>query len=387
MFSSADEGFATIHGFSAIRRWADAPPQTLARMLNSRRFVPSPSHEVNYLALSGGGSGGAFSAGVLNGWTVAGNRPEFDIVSGVSTGALIAPFAFLGPDYDGVVASLYTEEVASSVAEPQNLLRIASSGSLADPSALRRLIERYATADLLAKVSAQHRLGRRLLVITTNLDAQRPVMWDMGAIASSGRSDALALFRNVLVASASVPAVYPPVMIEVDMENRRVQEMHVDGGATGQVFVVPEMLKPKRSYIAGLRPSRIHIWVIVNNTLPPEFAVVESGTLSIAARSLSTLIKSQTKEQISAAGEEARRLGMDFNVAYIRTSVPYNPAKPFQSSYTDTIFSIGERGARDGDLWQKSLSAWMEPASPGTNDIKQAADQSIGRSSLGQPSN
>jgi hypothetical protein len=174
-------------------------------------------------------------------------------------------------------------------------------------------------------------------------------------------------------------------MIEVDMENRRVQEMHVDGGATGQVFVVPEMLKPKRSYIAGLRPSRIHIWVIVNNTLPPEFAVVESGTLSIAARSLSTLIKSQTKEQISAAGEEARRLGMDFNVAYIRTSVPYNPAKPFQSSYTDTIFSIGERGARDGDLWQKSLSAWMEPASPGTNDIKQAADSTSCVSGIANP--
>jgi predicted acylesterase/phospholipase RssA len=143
-FSALDEGSATVPGYVGIRSWADAPPDTLARMLRSPRLVVSPSHDVNYLALSGGGSGGSFSAGALKGWTASGRRPEFDIVSGVSTGALIAPFA-LGSGYDGLLETLYTREVAADLATPQNLLKIASSGSIMDPGPLRRMVERYAT--------------------------------------------------------------------------------------------------------------------------------------------------------------------------------------------------------------------------------------------------
>lgn len=373
-FSSADEGSATIPGYGAVRRWADAHPDTLARLLRSPELVVSPSHDVNYLALSGGGSGGSFTAGVLKGWTANGARPEFDIVSGVSTGALIAPFAFLGSDYDDILKALYTGEVAAAVATPQNVFKIATSGTIADPGPLRRLVEHYANAELLARIAAEHRRGRRLLVVTTNLDAQRPVLWDMGAIASSGRPDALALFRDVLIASSSVPAVFPPVMIDVDIGNRRVKEMHVDGGATSEVFVVPELLEPKPWSFGSRNAKRIHIWVIVNNTLPPEFAIVNSGAIWVSARSLATLIKSQTKGQVAAAYEVAERLGMDFNVAYIDEAVPYDAGKPFQSSYTDTIFAIGEREAEEGTLWRKSLSTWMEPAKAETT-VEEAATQ------------
>ena len=200
---------------------------------------PIRSGRITYLALSGGGSGGAFGAGILTGWTTAGTRPTFDVVSGVSTGALIAPFAFLGSSYDPTLAELYTSGIAETLVRPRPIIGLLGA-ALSDPAPLRRLVERYVTDDMLRKIAAEHSKGRRLFVVTTNLDAQRTVIWDMGAIAAHGHEQALVLFRNVLIASASIPAVFPPVMIEVTMNGKRFQEMHSDGGATTQLFTAPE---------------------------------------------------------------------------------------------------------------------------------------------------
>ena len=358
-FTVADQAVAAVPGFGAVRVWGDAPARDVARAVLGRLAPAGPARRVEVLALSGGGAGGAFAAGLLGGWTGRGDRPSFDVVTGVSTGALIAPFAFLGPAYDGILAKLYTGDGAGGVAEPANIVAIATGDGLLDPAPLRRMVDAYATPDFIAAIAAEHRRGRRLLVVTTNLDAQRPVLWDMGAIAASGRPDAPALFRDVLVASASVPAVFPPVMIHAETGTRSLDEMHVDGVATAQIYLRPDV------FAAAAGPRRaVRIWAVVNNTLPPEFAVTAKGTLPIAYRSLATVMKAQTTATVTAASEAAHRLGSDFSLAYIDHAVAYDPASPFASPYMDRVYAIGAREGRDGTAWHRDLAALGEPARP-----------------------
>ncbi len=353
-FTAADQAAAVVPGFGPVRAWGDAPARDLARAV----LGPIAARDVNVLALSGGGAGGAFAAGLLDGWTRRGTRPGFDVVTGVSTGALIAPFAFLGPAYDATLATLYTGDGAGGVAEPANLIAIATGDGLLDPGPLRRMVESYVTPEFLAQVAAEHRRGRRLLVVSTNLDAQRPVVWDMGAIAASPNPGAAALFRDVLVASASVPAVFPPVMIAAAAGDRAIREMHVDGVATAQIFIRPDV-------IAAAAPHRrVHVWAVVNNTLPPEFSVTAKGTLPIAYRSLSTVFKAQTAAEVTAAAEMAHRLGQDFELAYIDRAVPFDPTTPFGASYMDKVFAIGTREAQDGSVWHRDLAGLGKPAEP-----------------------
>ena len=354
-FTMTDQVGAVVPGFDGIRIWGDAPSRDIARAVIGDHVRPTAAHDVNYLALSGGGAGGSFSAGLLAGWTRSGTRPVFDVVSGVSTGALIAPFAFLGSSEDAVVAKLYTGDGAAGIGAAQNPFKILAGDGLMDPAPLRTLVETYATADLMDRIAAEHRTGRRLLVVTTNLDAQRPVVWDMGAIAASGRPDALALFRDVLMASASVPAVFPPVMIKAQAGDHAIEEMHVDGVTTDQIFIQPDILAGSSSAVPRTLRRKIHIWAVVNNTLPPEFAMTARSTLPIAYRSIATMMKAQTSGLVTASYEAAQRLGMDFNVAYIDRAVPFQPQTPFASGYMDTVFAIGTREAQDGTVWHKTL--------------------------------
>ena len=363
-FTAADQAVAAVPGFGAVRAWGDAPAREVARAVLGAAARPTLTHDVNVLALSGGGAGGAFASGLLDGWTRRGDRPSFDVVTGVSTGALIAPFAFLGPAYDGVLAKLYTGEGAGGVAEPANIVAIATGDGLLDPGPLRRMVETYATPDLVAAVAAEHRRGRRLLVVTTNLDAQRPVVWDMGAIAASGRPDAPALFRDVLVASASVPALFPPVMIQAAAGARSLQEMHVDGVATAQIFARPDLFAGAGAPLSASLRRRVHIWAVVNNTLPPEFSVTAKGTVPIAYRSLSTIFKAQTSAEVTAASEAAHRLGMDFELAYIDRAVAYDPTMPFGAGYMDRVYAIGTREGQDGTVWHRDLAGLALPAQP-----------------------
>ena len=353
---SSDQDAAKVAGFEHARAWADGSLDDFKRSLISPRLVPSRIHDVNYLALSAGGAGGAFSVGVLNGWSASGSRPDFDIVSGVSIGALIAPFAFLGPDYDSVLKEVFTSENLKSLANLQNPIAVLTSGGVLDSTSLRQLVERYSDARLLAAIAEEHRKGRRLLVTTTNLDAQRPVVWDLGAIASSGRLDALTIFHEVLLASASVPGAYAPVLIKVTNGRREFREMHVDGATTNEVFIAPELLLPQGG-VTTRRAGKIHLWVVINNTLMPEYAVTKIAPVPIALRSLSTLTKSQTTWIVKAAREKATNAGMDFNLAFIDRVVPYDNSKPFAADYIGAVYQLGYAGAVSGSLWQKTLTS------------------------------
>ena len=229
---------AVIPGIASARYWADeAPPETddwfnLTKEELKSRYPGTYGREHNYLAISGGGQRGAFGAGLLCGWTEAGTRPEFTVVTGVSTGALIAPFAFLGPEYDHVIKELYTSYSTTDIVKPRSSLKTLLGDAATDSTPLREKLVRYIDEDVMAAIAAEYKKGRVLDIVTTNLDAARPVAWNIGRIASSGSPHALQLIRDVMLASASIPAAFPPVMFDVEANGKRYDELHVDGGAT-----------------------------------------------------------------------------------------------------------------------------------------------------------
>ncbi|MEH3146635.1 MAG: patatin-like phospholipase family protein [Methylobacterium frigidaeris] len=351
-YTAAEAAAAVVPGQSEVRYWADGPAQAFTRATEKTNSFREP---FSYLALSGGGGDGAYGAGVLNGWTETGRRPTFTIVSGVSTGALIAPFAFLGPAYDGMVRDLYTSGAAESLVQSPSVVNVILGDGLFGDQRLRALVGRYVTADLLAAVAEEHRKGRRLLVVTTNLDAQRAVIWDMGAIAASGQPNAVALFRDVLTASASVPAVFPPMLIEAQAGNRAFQEMHVDGSVVTPVFTLPEAFLIQDGRIETSR-GKPNIYVVINGRIEPSFQVVENGTLPIATRTLSTLGRSRSRATLTSTYAFARRNGMGFNLTYIDRRIPEVPAdQGFKTAYMRRLYEDGYEKGRSGTVWQTSL--------------------------------
>lgn len=353
--TETDQNVAQVESFSGIRFWGDGPSDELGS--SDREFRP-PIHSgrTTYLALSGGGSGGAFGAGFLTGWTAAGSRPEFDVVSGVSTGALIAPFAFLGSSHDAALAELYTSGIAETLVRPRPISALFGA-AVSDASALRKLVEYYATGDMLHEIAAEHSKGRRLFVATTNLDAQRTVVWDLGAVAASGNDQALTLFRDVLIASASIPAVFPPVMINVTVNDKRFQEMHADGGATTQLFTAPEFYLASTEIAPSIRPEKADLYIILNNTLEPEFEPVKHSTFAIAGRAYSTLVKTHARSAVNATYTLTQRIGVNFNLAYPDEVIPYAIDDPFNTQYMRRLFKIGRDKALSAHGWRKSPPA------------------------------
>jgi len=237
-----------------------------------------------YLAISGGGDNGAFGAGFLNGWTAAGTRPNFKLVTGISTGALIAPFAFLGPDYDAKLKALYTNISLKDVASQRSVLSVLFGDGMADTTPLKNLVRKAVTQEMLDAIAVEHEKGRILLIGTTNLDARRAVIWNVTKIAATHDPKALDLVQKILVASAAIPGTFPPVMIDVEVDHTQFQEMHVDGGTTSQVFVYPAAVQ-LREFASEYGADRERkLYIIRNARLDPEWSQVDRRTLPIAMR-------------------------------------------------------------------------------------------------------
>ncbi|MCX7349146.1 MAG: patatin-like phospholipase family protein [Alphaproteobacteria bacterium] len=291
--------YATPVGYRGIRYWGDAElkklneasAERLAELKVAHKADPTiPLDHAYYLAISGGGGDGAYGAGILNGWTRAGTRPQFEVVTGISTGALSAPYAFLGSAYDDELKEIYTTINDKDVMKKKGPISGVFGSSMTDNSPLKALVAKYVTQDLLDKIAIEGGKGRRLLVGTTNLDAQRPVVWDMTAIAASGNPDRLELFRNVLVASAAIPGVFPPQLIKVTADGKVYEELHVDGGTTTQAFLVSAQNSLKDVDKALNFPRKRSLYIIMNGSFAPQAEKTETKTLAIAARSISTLI-------------------------------------------------------------------------------------------------
>ena len=309
-----------------------------------------PLPPVNYLAISGGGDKGAYTAGLLNGWTSTGTRPEFKLVTGISTGALIAPFAFLGSKYDGVLKEVYTNTSPEDVLKKRGLVKGLFSDAMADNAPLWDLTRKYVTAELLQEVAAEYAKGRFLLIGTADIDARRPIIWDMGKIASYGTPEALNLFVSVLVASAAIPVGFPPVMIDVEVDGKHYQEMHVDGGTMSQVFAYPSAIRLDQS---GVDRER-HLYVIRNARLDPDWAQTERKTMNIGGRAISSLLQTQGIGDLYRIYATAARDHVDFNLGFIPATFTTPHPEDFDNAYMRALYDVGYGQAAQGFPWLKS---------------------------------
>src|SRR3954454_154825 len=229
-YTAADASSSRVLDIESLRRYTDEPVTKFSFDKDNS------SASRNYLALSGGGADGAYGVGVLNGWSAAGTRPVFSVVSGVSTGGLIAPFAFLGSQYDDTLKEVYTSGIAESLLNDPSIIRVLFGSGLFGNTRLRELVARYVGPEIMAQVARENTKGRRLLVVTTELGTQRTAIWDMGKIAAVGTPEPRKLFRDVMSAPAIITSVFPPTLTQAEGQGRRFQEMHVDGGVTAPVL-------------------------------------------------------------------------------------------------------------------------------------------------------
>ena len=353
---------AAIPGLPDVRSWVGRPGRVLERDLDASFDKESPDEfprgadgTVRYahLALSGGGPNGAFGAGLLGGWTAQGTRPVFKIVTGVSTGALMAPFAFLGPAYDAALREFYTTIATRNILQRLSILPALLAGeSLADSGPLAALIERYVDAALLEQVARAHNRGRRLYIATVDLDAQRFVVWNMGLIAASGRPEALGLFRQVMLASASVPIVVPPVLLEVEAGGRPYDEMHVDGAVATSVFFSGGVFGPDLVRERGGRGrASEEVFVIHNGQLRPVPEEVGRSLGSIAQRTLNASSRAAMVSSLFRIYTFAVKAQAEFRWVTIPDGVEIEGNEAFDPVRMRELYDVGYDLARKGPVW------------------------------------
>jgi hypothetical protein len=357
-----------------IRAIAGRPSVAMERDLmqsfaqeRSADFPLAADGSVHYahLALSGGGASGAFGAGFLNGWSSTGDRPVFKIVTGVSTGALMAPFAFLGPEYDNALREFYTTTRTLDIFVLGSILRRLLFGeALADTRPLTALIERHVDAEFMRRIAEAHNQGRRLYIGTADLDSRSFVVWNMGLIAISGRAEALGLFRKVMLASASIPVAFPPVFFDVEVEGKRYDEMHVDGGVGARVFLPAGLFS---STIVrergGQGKGREDIFVIHNGQLIPVPDPVRRSLPAIAMRVIDASGRAAVKGDLFRIYGAAMQQQASFRWVTIPDDVSMDGDEVFDPVKMSKLYDIGYGMAVAGDAWAN--------VPPGLQDVAQ----------------
>jgi predicted acylesterase/phospholipase RssA len=342
--SAPGEAPNSIRTLGPDQRFSTISSQSVAlRLRGQHAGLP-----INILALSGGGADGAFGAGALVGLTRSASRPTFSVVTGVSAGALIAPFAFLGPTWDEKLAEIYTSGRAEHLLQTRRLgVLFGSSVYLGEP--LRDLVDRYATDELIQAVAHEASAGRLLLVGTTDVGTGETVVWDLGSIALNGGPDARVLFREVLVASASIPGLFPPVIIRVQEERTVFEEVHVDGTTTTP-FLVP------LAFVERSRGESVHsaVYVIVDGRLSEQPASIRLRTRSILSRSVSTALNHMFRTSLELAATDAELEGAQFQFAAIPVDYPQLDPFDFRTPTMRSLFQYGYKCAQAGRLWISS---------------------------------
>ena len=348
---------------SEIRVWGDDAEAAAKRFIASdaqrlrAKYTAVPARQPvvsNLLAISGGADDGAFGAGLLYGWGQSGTRPQFDLVTGISAGALIAPLAFIGADYDRQLSEIFTRYDSGEIYQANILAGLLGGPGLAKNDPLKKLIAGYVDAKMLSRIAEERAKGRTLLIGTTNIDSQRPVFWDIGRIAQSGHPRAVQLTRDILLASAAIPGVFPPVRIRVKADGKDYDELHVDGGTTREVFYTPGNFTFKELDAQIGRKITRRLYVIRNGKLDPEWEATEETALAIGARSMTTVLKNQTIGDLIRMHSKARAEGIDYNLAYIPSAFKAPRPGPFDRVYMQTLYAAGLRLGREGYQWAKA---------------------------------
>lgn len=354
-----------LPGIPAVRAWAGTFSEQFSTDLveSVRQEIKAAIEKgetgfptLNVLTLSGGADQGAFGAGFMNGWTQSGTRPDFKFVTGISAGALIAPFVFLGREYDNALKEAFTTISAEDIYLERGISAFWSD-SLTDSAPLAGLIEKFFGQDILQAVAQAHRQGRRLYIGTTNLDADRLMVWNMGAIANSGRPKALELFHKVILASSSIPLTFPPVLINVEVDGVTHDEMHVDGGVKAQLFLTAATINiteiRKQLGLQKTAEERTKLFIIRNAAVGPEPEPVPRKLNDIMERALSLLIKSHARNDLLRIHNFAHEQGFGFN--WISLPKEYKPkhTEPFDTAEMNRLFDIGYEMGLKEDVWRK----------------------------------
>jgi hypothetical protein len=344
-FTADDQAAAIIPGVPDARFWADSEKD----FLKALPATPGP-----WLALSTGGGDGAFGAGLLNGWSESGKRPAFSVVTGVSTGSLMAPFAFIGSSRDDGLKRAYTEYNAGDIFED-----VKTAESLVDTWPLKRLIAKEVTPELLAQIAEAHKQGRRLFIATTNLDAQRSTIWNMGAIAAKGDEAALKLFRDILAASTAIPGLFPPVLIDVEANGKKTQEMHADGGLAAQVFVAPESMINSSS---KTKIPATQLYLIANNRLTTEFAMTERSLIFVLGHSIAVGVQAMLRMNIDRTAAAAKRDGVPFYLSYPALSSAEQGKGAFDTEFMKGLFEQGVARGKGSEPFVQDVEQVLQPS-------------------------
>jgi predicted acylesterase/phospholipase RssA len=354
--SAHGEAPNAIRTLGPDQRFSTLSAPSVARRLHALRA----GQPVNILALSGGGADGAFGAGALVGLTRSASRPQFSVVTGVSTGALIAPYAFLGSAWDDQLVEVYTSGRADHLLQSRGLGALFGS-SVYQGTPLKQLVDRYATDELIQAVAHEAGSGRLLLVATTDVSTGEPVVWDLGSIAMNGGPDARALFRDVLVASASVPGLFPPVVIRVQEQQALYEEVHVDGTITVPFFVPPAFVEPSRY---GSEPSDgASVYIIVDGRLSEQPAPIRMRTRTIVSRSVSAGLNHMFRTTLELTVIDAELRGAQLQYAAIPVAYPQLDPFDFRAATMRSLFRYGYECARAGRLWTSARSVAGERGS------------------------
>ncbi|MEP6020700.1 MAG: patatin-like phospholipase family protein [Paracoccaceae bacterium] len=326
---------------ASMRFQANADAAVWARHLDLSRLRDKPQ----MLALSGGGEDGAFGAGALSGWSETGDRPDFDIVTGVSTGALIAPMAFLGTDGDATLQRMFLDHDAEDIAQFRWLTAVSSDG-IYDTAPLAGLIETYTPAPVLEAIARKHDTGARLFIVTSNLATSRAVVWDMGEMAKAGQYD---LFRAVMRASGALPGLFPSVKIGFEDNGELFKETHVDGGVQMQFLATPPAAFNEISNVA----QGGNAYLLVNNTLDPKPQASAETALGISQQAVTAMIRSSAASSVNAARLLAREYGLGFHMAAVSadSGIEFDASNRFSAEYMKAMFAHGYDRAISGSLW------------------------------------
>jgi len=352
---------ASIPGIPEARFWADEWPTFSKEIFDTftdsdfqENFPAIYNKPHSYLAISGGGANGAYGAGVLYGWSELGTRPQFSMVTGISTGALTAPFAFLGSDYDDELKTVYTTTTTHDIVRKRGLISALLSDSFTDTEPLKKLIAKYITTDVIEAIAVEYKKGRKLYIGTVNIEAGRSVIWNIGAIASSDSPRKAELIHDVMRASAAIPIAFPPIAISIEVEGKQYNELHVDGGTGSQVFVYPAAIDwpviTQKLKVKG-EPK---VYVMRNSFLEPTYQGIQRRIFPIASRTIESLIRTQGIGDLYKIYALCERDGNDFNLAYIPSSFDEEPAEVFDPIYMRKLFELGYQKGLKGYPWVKA---------------------------------
>lgn len=323
-----------------------------------------PNNDFNILALSGGGSGGAYGAGVLNGWKDHGTLPEFDVVTAISTGSIMASFAFLGGEYvdklDPIFNNLSSDDLYKS-----SWLSVFNGATISDPTPLKKLLEKGINNQFLDKIAAEHKKGRRLYIGSTNLDTGQLVVWDMGAIASSDRDDKVQRYRDIIYASSAVPIIFPPHFFEINIEGEKYYQMHVDGGVYSNVFMIGMFI----NWVHELQVTeesnkevKTNLYIVANKKYRERhnYVPVPLRIRSVLNAFINVEMDLLFDRSVSRIYHSAKEKGVNFHMATIpQNSDHIKSTLEFVPSEMREVYKLGYENALTGYSWQTEIK-WDE---------------------------